>query len=69
MWMRRRRGIPLFLWFFALLGLRSLFRSSPWSTMSEERLQDYRRKRHDFLRKIDEAYQVWDEPKPEQPES
>jgi hypothetical protein len=30
--------------------------------MSEERKQDYRHKRHEFLRKIDEAYSVWDKP-------
>ncbi len=72
MWFRRRPRIqiPLFMWFFALLGVRSLFRLSNWSNMSEERKQDYRHKRHEFLRKIDEAYSVWDKPDEEvDPES
>ncbi|HBQ94412.1 MAG: hypothetical protein M1294_13745 [Firmicutes bacterium] len=63
MWFRRRRPqIPLFMWFLALLGLRNLFRFSSWRNMSEEGKQSYRRKRHEFLRKLDEAYSVWDQP-------
>ncbi len=62
MWFRRRPQIPLFMWFLALLGVRSLFRLGYWNNMSEERKQGYRRKRHEFLRKLDEAYSVWDQP-------
>ncbi|PSR29796.1 hypothetical protein SAMN00768000_3260 [Sulfobacillus thermosulfidooxidans DSM 9293] len=69
MWFRRRPRVPLLVWLLALFGLKSWFRRGLWSNMSDERRESYRRKRHEFLRKLDEAYAVWDEPEDINPES
>ncbi len=65
MWFRRRPRVPIFVWFLALLGLGSVVqrrgRGRHWEGSSERR-ESYRRKRHEFLQKMDEAYSVWDEP-------
>jgi hypothetical protein len=62
MWFRRRPRVPIFVWFLALLGLGSLVGRKRWGGVSEEGRESYRRKRHAFLQKLDDAYRVWDEP-------
>ncbi len=62
MWFRRRPRFPIFLWLLALFGIARIARRRPWSDMPEERRESYRKKRHQFIQKLDDAYRVWDEP-------
>lgn len=65
MWFRRRYRTPWWMVLLAVLGVRSLWVRSE---MSAEQREAYRAKRRRFGEKIREAFEVFEEPEPNEPE-
>jgi hypothetical protein len=62
MFWSRRRGIPWWLAFLALIGLKTVWRSTRDGSNT-----GYEAKRARFWAKIGEAFQVWREPDEDEP--
>lgn len=59
MWWMRRRGTPLWVWFLAFLGIKSL-----WTWRAKQDDPAWQDKRRRFRTKLDEAFDVWREEPP-----